>query len=155
MSPPSVKTVGLLDSARPARNQAKPTPVISSPKRFSGRRHQAKTPVPMKLSPMTGPRIAVAIFWPSCVEERTSATSSPAKMIPRAKRASSARRRPSIARPLEQLGYGCPGQIALGDEPPGAAARDERAEVGRVAAGGQHDGRGAVVGGDPLGHLEA
>src|SRR5512133_4146849 len=128
---------------------------MSSPKRFSGRRHQAKTPVPMKLSPMTGPRIAVATFWSSCCEASTRATSSPAKRIPRAKSASSARRRPSIACPLQQLGYCCPGEIALGDESPGAAAGDERAEVGRIAAGGQHDGRGAVVAGDALGYLEA
>ncbi len=47
------------DSTSAPANHAKPTAVISSPKRFSGRRHQANTPVPMKLSPMSGPRIAV------------------------------------------------------------------------------------------------
>jgi hypothetical protein len=58
-------------------------------------------------------------------------------------------------RRLEELGYGCSGEIALGDEASGAASGYERAEVGRVAAGGQDHGRSAVVGGDALGDLEA
>src|SRR5436190_1519279 len=149
-----VKTVELLDSVSPERNQAMPTPVMSSPKRLRGRRHQAKTPVPMKLSPMSGPRMAVTTFWSSCVEVSARATSRPAKITPRAKRASRARRRPGMPG-LEQLGYGCAGEIALGDEASGAASGYERAEVGRVAAGGQDHGRSAVVGRDPLGDLEA
>src|SRR4051794_31843705 len=149
-----VKTVELLDSVSPERNQAKPTPVMSSPKRFSGRRHQAKTPVPMKLSPMSGPRMAVTTFWSSCVEVSARATSRPAKITPRAKRASRARRRPSMAG-LEQLGYGCAGEIALGDEASGAAAGDERGEGGRGAAGGEDDRRSGGVSGGPLGGLGA
>src|SRR4051812_26812156 len=145
-----VKTVELLDSVSPERNQAMPTPVMSSPKRFSGRRHQAKTPVPMKLSPMSGPRMAVTTFWSSCVDVSASATSRPAKITPRAKRASRARRRPGMAR-LEQLGYGCAREIALWDEASGAAAGYERGEGGRVAGGGQDHGRGAGGGGGPLG----
>src|SRR5262245_14790054 len=109
----------------------------------------------MKLSPMSGARIAVAIFWSSWFEERTSATSSPAKRIPRPKRTSSARRRPSIALASEELRYCRPGEIALGDEPTGAAAGDERTKVRRVAAGRQNDGGSAVVCGDLLGYLEA
>src|SRR3954466_15985702 len=108
---------------------------MSNPKRLSGRRHQAKTPVPMKLSPMSGPRMAVTTFWPWCVEVSARARSRPAKITPRAKRARRARRRPSMAG-LEQLGYGCAGEIALGDEAAGAAAGYETAQVGRGAAGG-------------------
>ena len=50
-----METSELSDSTSAPANHAKPTAVISSPKRFSGRRHQANTPVPMKLSPMSGP----------------------------------------------------------------------------------------------------
>jgi hypothetical protein len=91
-----VKTVELLDSVSPARNQAIPTPVMSSPKRFSGRRHQAKTPVLMKARPTIGATIAVASCMSSWSEVTTSATRKPAKTIPRAKRANRARRRPGM-----------------------------------------------------------
>ena len=59
------------ESTSAPANHAKPTAVMSSPKRFSGRRHQANTPVPMKLSPMSGPRIASTTFWSSWLLVRT------------------------------------------------------------------------------------
>src|SRR6188472_1352106 len=122
---------------------------MRAPKRLSGRRHHAKAPVPMKLRPMSGMRIAVATFSCSWSERSTSATVSAAKITPRANSARSARRRPSMG--LRKEGrQGGAGEVALGDEPAGAAAGDERPEVGGVAARDEDDSGRPVLGGQPL-----
>ena len=41
-------------------HHVKPTAVISGPKRLSGRRYQANSPVPMNDQPMSGPKTAVS-----------------------------------------------------------------------------------------------
>jgi hypothetical protein len=58
---PTMKTPGVSDSESAPANHVKPTSVISDPKRFSGRRHQAINPAVMKAQPMTGPRARFAV----------------------------------------------------------------------------------------------
>ena len=55
-----VKTAGMLDELRPATRKAKPVSVMSEPTLLSGRRAQAKSPVPMKPQPMMRPSAATA-----------------------------------------------------------------------------------------------
>ena len=52
--PPTANTPGMSEVVSADRNQTKPTAVISAPKRFSGRRHQANSPVPMNDQPTSG-----------------------------------------------------------------------------------------------------
>jgi hypothetical protein len=85
-----------LDSVSAERNQAKPTPVISAPKRLCGRRSQAKTPVPQKLRPMNGPTVADSSLALSWSLETTSATITAAMATEAANSAISAARRELI-----------------------------------------------------------
>src|SRR4051794_4580958 len=120
-------------------NHAKPTAVISAPKRLCGRRSHAKMPVAQKLRPMNGPMIAVKTSSGSWFEETTSATMTAARATAAAKSAKSAARSELMASP-DQVGQRGSGQLSLGDESPGAAAVHERAEVRAVATRRQHDG---------------
>ena len=51
-------TGGEFDDCSVNRNQAKPSRIISTPIRLSGRRRHAYRPMPMKLQPTAGPKMA-------------------------------------------------------------------------------------------------
>ena len=72
---PSVKTSGEFAAESGPRNQAKPTRTISNPKRDSGRRRHAYSPVPTKLHPTTGPKTAHTPGSGKCSLPSTSSTS--------------------------------------------------------------------------------
>jgi hypothetical protein len=55
---PIVNTSAAFAAASACRNHANPVTTIRSPNRYSGRRWRAYSPVPMKLQPTNGPRIA-------------------------------------------------------------------------------------------------
>ena len=57
---PTVYGSGALACSSMEKNQAKPSATISIPIRLSGRRRHAYRPVPTKLQPTTGPKIAHA-----------------------------------------------------------------------------------------------
>ena len=97
------------------RNQAKPTAAIRSPKRLSGRRHQANSPVPMNDQPTkrnVTDSTAVGLSWseasPSASADRPTTTPSSAT-------SPSARRRPIMG--PEQLLHALAGELGLRHEP--------------------------------------
>ncbi len=62
MTDPDVYTSGTFDRLTAERNHAKPSSTMSMPVRLSGRRLHAYRPVPTKLHPTAGPKIAQTIF---------------------------------------------------------------------------------------------
>ena len=124
------------------RNQTKPTAVISAPKRFSGRRHQANSPVPMNDQPISGVNTTPAVWTDVEVvagERRAARRPTPA--------ASPARPRPISAR-RSDLNPGAP-RSPRRRARPWARTRARRCarsarRVRPVAARGEHD-RGRAV----------
>jgi hypothetical protein len=78
---------------RADRQYAKPTVTMSVPRRLSGHRSQANSPVPMKAAPISGPKIVIRSRWcpptlSMATTRRMAHTTTPATAIP-----ASARRR--------------------------------------------------------------
>ena len=76
------------------RKYAKPTAVISTPKRLSGRRHQANRPTPIHDQPMKMPRTAFDAFPSTWSDDRISASATSPTTTPSIATSPSARRRP-------------------------------------------------------------
>jgi hypothetical protein len=72
---PSEYSSGASDRPITETNHAKPSSTISAPVRLSGRRRSAYRPVPMKLHPTAGPKIAQTALasWWSLERIRTTA----------------------------------------------------------------------------------
>jgi hypothetical protein len=76
------------------RKYAKPTAVISTPKRLSGRRHHAYSPTPIHDQPRNSPSAALNAFESTWLEERTIARATSPTTTPSIATSPSARRRP-------------------------------------------------------------
>jgi len=76
------------------RKNANPTAVISTPKRLSGRRHQAYSPTPIHDQPRNSPSVALKAFESMWSEERAIARATSPTTMPSIATSPSARRSP-------------------------------------------------------------
>jgi hypothetical protein len=139
------------DSLNAPRNQLSPTAVMRAPKRLSGLRIQASSPVRMKAQSTT--RFAIAVR--SGVSSWSLAnTRKMPPALPRSPRAITPAwiRRIALSKHSGERGSR---KVRLGDEPTGAARGHELPELGRVATRREDDGRAVPVPEQTGRHLEA
>ena len=136
-------------------SQAKPTAVISAPKRLAGRRHQANRPVPMNdhADPEADDRQSTA----GERDEVASQDERDGRQQPGERRPASAEHRPApgAARSSEQLLDALARELGLGDEPARARAR-RRAGRNPTSRGSRRGSPPAIgMAGDARGDVEA
>lgn len=95
---PRLKSSGAFAATSAVAKNEKPTPTMSGPIRFSGRRAHAKRPVPIQAAMTTPMRAASSAGLSSMSLVATIAISAPMSARPRAAMPASARRRPITPR---------------------------------------------------------
>src|SRR5215218_82724 len=140
---PIENRTGRSEKPMPARSHAKPVAAISIPTRLSGRRRHANRPTPMNPHPMISPTAAHAAGGSSMSLVRMTATTASPIATPAPASAHRARRKPVMGGSQKRLQRSA-GKLGFGDEAPNAP---DRAELGEVAARGEHDHRAESVGG--------